>query len=63
MPQLITFRREYTEPQVTTAIPTTPLSEPDQPRRCVALDRIVRDGSRVTISGRLIGSATTPAGR
>jgi hypothetical protein len=63
MPQLIMSRREFAGVPVTMATATTPLPEPDEPRRAVALGWISRNGGQVTISDRLTGTTTTPAGR
>lgn len=63
MSQLITSRREFAGVSVTMTTATAPLPGPDQPRRVVALGWISRNGGQVTVSDRLTGSVSTPAGR
>lgn len=62
MSELIMSRREFAGVPVTMTT-VAPFTEPDQPRRVVALGWISRNGGQVTISDRLIGAVATPAGR
>lgn len=63
MSKLIMYRREFAEVPVTLTTAATPLPEPDQPRRVVALGRISHAGGQITISNQLTGSTSNPAGR
>jgi len=63
MPQLIMSRRTFAGVPVTVTTAAAPPPESDEPRRVVALGWISRGGGQVTISDRLTGSVTTPAGR
>ena len=53
MSQFVMSRREFAGVMVVMATPAVPLSEPDQPRRVVALGRISRRGGLVAVSDRL----------
>ena len=63
MSQLIMSRREFAGISVTMTTAATPLPEPDQPRRVVALGWISRNGGQVTVSDQLTGPVSTPAER
>ena len=63
MSQLIMSRREFAGVPITMTTAATPLPEPDQPRRVVALGWISRNSGQVTVSDQLTGPVSTPAGR
>jgi hypothetical protein len=62
MSQLIISRREFAGVPVTMTTAATPLPEPDEPRRVVALGWISRSGGQVTISDRLTSPVSNPVG-
>ena len=63
MSQLIMSRREFAGVPVVMTTAATPLPEPDEPRRVVALGWISSNGGQVMISDQLTGPVSTPAGR
>ncbi|WP_194909684.1 hypothetical protein [Catenulispora rubra] len=65
MSQFVMCRRVFAGVMVIVAMATSPVAEPHEPRRVVALGRISRRGGQVTISDRLaaLNAASAQAGR
>jgi len=59
--QFVMCRRMFAGVMVIVAMATSPIAEPHEPRRVVALGRISRRGGQITISDRLVGLNVAPA--